>query len=109
MSKHTPGPWRVHPGVTSCGPYNKALMVGPAGRAVCHVIGAFEKVEVGPEGEANARLLATAPELLAAARLYLQGAEAAVAALNAAGIPCPSLIALAAERARAAIDKADAA
>jgi hypothetical protein len=75
---HTPGPWIVHPYVTTIGPHalNKALDVGPAGRAVCTVIGEFEKAVPGGEAEANAKLIAAAPDLLAAlkeVRAYMAG------------------------------------
>lgn len=64
-SKHTPGPWKVHPyRNVSVGPYNKGIDVGPYGRAVARVIGAFEEQHAGPEAEANARLIAAAPEML---------------------------------------------
>lgn len=55
---------------------------------------------------ANARLIAASPDLLEACRLFDEAARDAVRELNAAGLPCPSTIALAAEQARHAIAKA---
>lgn len=64
---HTPGPWKVHTNYTvPHGSYNMGRDVGPNQRAVCTVIGAFEHPTPGEEAEANARLIAAAPELLAA-------------------------------------------
>lgn len=52
MSKHTPGPW------TASGPHaDGAWLIDAGDFAVCDV----------PTGEANARLIAAAPDLLAAA------------------------------------------
>lgn len=65
-TKHTPGPWRVHPYEVRCGEYNSGRDVGTAGRAVCTAIGEFEAGEMGAEAMANAALIAAAPELLAA-------------------------------------------
>jgi len=65
-SKHTPGPWKVHPYVANSGKYNKCRDVGPSGIAVAQVIGAFEQPTPGEECEANARLIAAAPDMLEA-------------------------------------------
>ena len=76
-AQHTPGPWKVHPYVAQLGPYNKCRDVGPSGLAVCNVIGEFEhKGEgIGETQEANARLIAAAPELLEALHRVLDMAE----------------------------------
>lgn len=67
MSTHTPGPWKVHPYRNGkIGPYNMAIDVGPAGRMVAQICGEFEKPVAGDEAEANARLIAAAPDLLTA-------------------------------------------
>ena len=58
-------------------------------------------------GGVDANLIATAPELLAAARLFSAAALDAVHALNDAGLSCPASIALATEQASAAIAKAE--
>lgn len=52
------------------------------------------------------RLIAAAPELAEACALFTKAAHDAVRALNEAGIACPSSIAFAAEKARAALAKA---
>lgn len=59
-TKHTPGPWNYSPAV--------AAIFGPPGNApqICN-IPAFS----GEEGHANARLIAAAPELLAALKLFV--------------------------------------
>jgi hypothetical protein len=67
-AKHTPGPWKVHPH----GPVDNPLtQVGPSGIAVCEVYPdrdwstirgvPFQKQE---RRDADARLIAAAPELL---------------------------------------------
>jgi hypothetical protein len=79
----TPGPWRVHPYRDgTIGPFrlNKAIDVGPYGLAVATVIGAFEQPTAGPEAEANARLIAAAPTMLAA----LEAADRALSTTLAA-------------------------
>lgn len=74
MSAHTPGPWTLtHPG--------RLLFVIDAGPI--HIADAFAKVDGGtseryvlqPEAEANARLIAAAPELLAALRDLMKSCE----------------------------------
>lgn len=67
MSTHTPGPWKIHPYINNFGGRNETKDVGPSGRAVCEVFGAFE-APFGAESEANARLIAAAPEMLEALR-----------------------------------------
>ncbi|HYM24962.1 MAG TPA: hypothetical protein VEU08_17215 [Vicinamibacterales bacterium] len=59
------------------------------------------------EAHANARLIAAAPELLAASKLFTDACHEVVLALNGAGLACPSSIAFAAEQARHAIAKAE--
>jgi hypothetical protein len=56
-AKHTPAPWRVFTDDNECGLYH----VRTPGRAVAE-----------PEDEANARLIAAAPELLAALQLAVK-------------------------------------
>jgi hypothetical protein len=58
------------------------------------------------EADANARILAAAPDLLAACELFTEAAHECVALLNSKGYACPSSIAFAAEQARHAIEKA---
>lgn len=57
-TKHTPGPWRITDGGNVCN------CVGHTLHDEGHVCIAF--AQPVPEGEANARLIAAAPELLAA-------------------------------------------
>ena len=64
-ASHTPGPWSVAHG----------LVAGPDGRRLAAVfLGSADSRTVG-EGEANARLIAAAPELLRVARLALEELE----------------------------------
>jgi hypothetical protein len=61
MSKHTPGPWKVEPG---------GFVGGPVGKGrVCQTWNKFE--QDFPNAEANARLIAAAPDLLSAAKAKL--------------------------------------
>jgi hypothetical protein len=65
ISQHTPGPWRIRGGLNGDGTVE----------AVTNNRGVAWPIDIGTdEGEANARLIAAAPELLAAlknVRLYL--------------------------------------
>lgn len=99
-SKHTPGPWRVHPYEINVGPYNKGRDVGPAGRSVAQVIGEFENPTPGGEAEANARLIAAAPDLLEALRDLLDTSQPNQAHYNEEADD------IARHRARAAIKRA---
>lgn len=106
MSEHTPGPWKVETVRTSSG--------------ICHTIGPFpfhgkkahaciyaDYPSVGPEEralEANARLIAAAPELLAALKAYLV-AKPQCECSDHSGCPMASARVLA----RAAIAKAEGA
>ncbi len=66
---YTKGPWKVHSYYTRSG-HNLLLDVGPRGLAVAQVIGAFENFDnLGPESEANAQLIAAAPELYEFAKI----------------------------------------
>jgi hypothetical protein len=69
MGAHTPGPWKAaDPG--DYGDYNGECIV---------VLGDHKRVAVvlgyGPESQADARLIAAAPDLLEAARKALKSAE----------------------------------
>lgn len=66
-AKHTPGPWSVHPG----GQYVGERIDGPSGRGLAHAITRDPHPTLGhglsvDEAAANARLIAAAPDLLAA-------------------------------------------
>ena len=92
MSAHTPGPWPSINAFSECG------------EAIAFSVGLYQTaVHAQEQTVANAHLLRFAPELLAACELFTKAAHDARDALNGAGIACPSSIAYAAERARAAI------
>lgn len=55
---------------------------------------------------AEAVMTSAAPDMLEACQLFTRASADVVDALNRAGVACPSSIAMAAERARAAIAKA---
>lgn len=77
----TPGPYRVHPYRDHWigAPFpSRAIDIGPAGRAVATVIGAFDSPVAGSEAEATARLLAAAPTMLAALRAVITGSTRAI-------------------------------
>jgi hypothetical protein len=61
MSKHTPVPWRVIEYSADC------FAVVGTGRAICEI----EDMD-RERGEADARLIAAAPDLLAAARMAIE-------------------------------------
>lgn len=61
-ASHTDGPWKVHPYLNQVGPHNVGRDVGPSGISVAIVIGQFDSAEMGQESEANAVLIASAPE-----------------------------------------------
>jgi len=90
-TKHTPGPW----GVWSIGG-SQVITDNAMGRHLAKIING------APEHEANARLIAAAPELLEALELALQGLDIA------ATKQLPEFIGfvLTADKARAAIAKA---
>ncbi len=88
MSKHTPGPWRVGYGFMESGVFSadgKTLVAGTHGSARN-----WRRQEQIAEQDANARLIAAAPELLAALmglRLYvdpMMGGEEVDNAIRAA-------------------------
>ena len=86
MSKHTPGPWEIKRHFDSCYRYISA----PEHIALAQVVWCVEEEERSPVCEANAHLIAAAPDLL----------EALEIALDCAGD------AWWAEKAEAAIEKA---
>lgn len=103
--KHTPGPWKVvHKRVIERPiRISEHFAVAPAAGPTLAFL---------PEGradlqEANANLVAAAPELLKACALFTSAAHEARDLLNSKGFACPASIALAAELARNAIVKAE--
>lgn len=105
---HTPGPWNQSHRKTNFLDRWATEIYDTSGKTIATAAWYPVKTAHGIETnrDANARLIAAAPDLLAACQLFTEGAHAAVRALNDASIPCPSSIALAAEKARAAIAKA---
>lgn len=97
-AKHTPGPWTLSEECSREGLLSR-LVYGP------HLMVAIVRTETqaGPIGDANANLIAAAPELLEA----LEQTIAAVDTLPLA-VECPALE-QAVDRARAAITKASGA
>lgn len=61
-SKHTPGPWHVEEPFGEPGTYIAVTFPGFSPGLVCRMIDQART----PEGKANARLIAAAPDLLAA-------------------------------------------
>ena len=93
-AKHTPGPWSIgeHQKIISTG---WSIRIPSDGSAIAYVLG-----ERNPELQANARLIAAAPDLLAALKELLHMPEFD-------GTPEASLLRRDAKRAaRAAIDRA---
>lgn len=65
MATHTAGPWRV-------GPVDDTAVTAADGTEICHASGDgdYDDDAVWPVMEANARLIAAAPDLLALAYQY---------------------------------------
>lgn len=74
MSKHTPGPWRVEENTTliwgdcNTDDHSTRGMGYPIAEARINPSGNWSTGPYADEGEANARLIAAAPDLLAAAK-----------------------------------------
>lgn len=81
MSKHTPGPWSTGEGKAHI------VIYAPDGYAVADAMTYHGKRQA--DTEANARLIAAAPDLLAVLRTAVKNLEFAVHALQA---PKPSAI-----------------
>jgi hypothetical protein len=99
VAKHTPSPWRTERDLQ--GDYR--IVYNETGNWLAKVYSDGES-EVA---KADARLIAAAPDLLAVCELFTKAAHDARNALNSHGLACPASIALAAEKARAAIAKTD--
>ena len=101
MSKHTPGPWVVVGRLTK---YVEARLVGRLIQEVAACGPTMADEGYGQQQEANARLIAAAPELLAA----LEGMEKWASSIHDGYPPSTASIAAAPyrEAARAAIAKA---
>jgi hypothetical protein len=68
MTKHTPGPWEIkrHPDS------GYKFISGPKHSGLAQVVWCMEEEERSPECEANAHLIAAAPELLEALQKVFQ-------------------------------------
>lgn len=75
MSKHTPGPWRITGSKTK---YIEAPLRDGWEQEVCAVGPTEADNGYGIQHEANARLIAAAPDLLEALELVISNAESAV-------------------------------
>lgn len=62
---HTPGPWRV-------GPVDDTIVTDAAGKEVAAIDGDYNNPDEWPRMEANARLIAAAPELLDALKRLIK-------------------------------------
>ena len=71
MSKHTPGPWEIKDHGDPCYRYISA----PEHIALAQVVWRVEEEDRSPSCEANAHLIAAAPELLEVLRWYAELAE----------------------------------
>lgn len=68
-TKHTPGPWRIEDKRSR----GRTLISGDGWMRLCDVYTVMEGCrEPCPEGVANARLIAAAPDLLAALQKYVE-------------------------------------
>jgi len=67
MSKHTPGPWEIKRHPDSCYKYISA----PEHLALAQVVWCVEEEDRSPACEANAYLIAAAPDLLEALEIAL--------------------------------------
>ena len=94
MSKHTPGPWGIMKG-----DHGPMIFSGECGRAVAMLA----RQVTTAEREANARLIAAAPELLEALEVMLNGDEMGEYECQRTGFP---RMIQRREKARAAIAKA---
>jgi len=95
MSEHTPGPWEIHPQFDSC--YRD--ISAPNHIALARVVWRFEEEDRSPSCEANAHLIAAAPDLLEALECYVEK----VADLNRYGVMIETSLR---KKAEAAIAKA---
>ena len=71
MSKHTPGPWEIEEHYHS----GYRWISGPEHSQFAQVVWCMEDEDRSPECEANAHLIAAAPELLEALEMMLEMSE----------------------------------
>lgn len=74
-TKWTPGPWRV-------GPVDDTVVTAPDGSEIAAIDGDYNEPDLWPVMEANARLIAAAPDLYAALESQMR---ATTLALQSAG------------------------
>ena len=100
MSQHTPGPWKPACGARGTTCRHPAILWdgGQVGNAT------WQGSEAATD--ANARLIAAAPELLEALQEMVAGDAEAIAEADALGVPFPDEMLTAYRRAVAAISKA---
>lgn len=110
--RHTPGPWRIsEKGPLDCLRPTRETCIEIAGDSMCWIAQVLRNHGNGGDGEANARLIAAAPEGYELAKLVLpllEGTANDVAAIETlagyvAGLRCQQMIKLA----RAIIAKVD--
>lgn len=70
MTKHTPGPWTMHPRGKDGAEVRAITSVAWCGIALTHGVSGSQVIRAD-EAQANARLIAAAPDLLAACELML--------------------------------------
>ena len=95
MSKHTPGPWEIEEHYH----FGYRWISGPQHSQLAQVVWCMEYEDRSPECEANAHLIAAAPELLEALEYYVEK----VADLSRYGVIIETSLR---EKAEAAIAKA---
>ena len=99
MSKHTPGPWEIKYHPDPCYRY----ISGPQHIALAQVVWCMEDEDRSPECEANAHLIAAAPELLEALEKIVElNGPGRIYKLNELGMLVSTMLSIA----RAAIAKA---
>lgn len=110
MSAHTPGPWRPNfhhthrDGGRTYAMVDDGKSIVPLAAVTLGVEGCSED-----EGRANARLIAAAPDMLAALRATVAGDDASLAELDKLGVPRNPENSRLTELCRAAIRKAEGA
>ena len=95
---HTSGPWREH----------SHRQIGPDAGIVCEVWSAIGETDADriAQADANARLIAAAPDLLEALQEMVAGDAEAIEDAKRLGVPFPDEMLAAYHKARAAIAKA---
>lgn len=103
-AQHTPGPWAIDRDPRRGMSWNINIVDKARGHAVCFMAHSGGKE---PErDEANARLIAAAPELLEALQEMVDGDAEAIDEAKALGVPFPEEMLKAYRKAIAAIAKA---